>query len=253
MIDKLRDAIAPGRHAGQMAADRLDKRSAYRDLVARCRACTRCHPDLDSVGDALHPSPWVRLFDKSDGELRSLGADLVVVGQDFSARDRENGPSREPDPRIATNKNLRKLLNSAGLGVDRVYLTNAILCLKPGRRLSGPTRAAWFRECRPFHRQTIEIVGPRAVVGLGAKAWEAVQRAFDLKPEPLARAVERGPLHLPDGPLLFAMYHCGGLGLVSRPIERQIRDWARLGARLNSARGVGSTTGDGEACRRRTP
>ena len=233
MIESLRDIIAPACRECRTAADGPDKRSVYRELVARCRACTRCHPELENVGDALHPSPWVRLFDHSGGELRSISADLVVVGQDFSASDRVNGPNREPDPYIPTNKNLRKLLSEAGFSVDQVYLTNAILCLKPGRDLSGPTRAAWFRECRPFLKQTIEIVGPRAVVGLGAKAWEAVQRAFDLTPQPLARAVEQGPLPVPNGPLLVAMYHCGGLGLVSRPLDRQRQDWARLGARLD--------------------
>ncbi len=79
--------------------------------------------------------------------LGSLNAELVIVGQDFSARDRE-GPNREPDPRIPTNKNLLRLIAAAGIDPNHAYLTNAMLCLKPGKHLGAPVRAEWLY--RPY-------------------------------------------------------------------------------------------------------
>ena len=133
-----------------------------------------------------------------------------------------------PDPAIPTNRNLTLLIHAAGYCLRDVYLTNAILCLKPGKSLNGITRAAWFHSCRPLLRETIDLVRPRAVVTLGARAWDSVQRAFSLTPTKLKHAVESAPRRIAFGPELHARYHCGGLGLVARPWQLQLQDWRRL-------------------------
>src|SRR3954447_18208235 len=112
------------------------KEEAYARLVADCRACRACS-GVENVGDPRHPSPWA--------EWRgALDADLVIVGQDFSSNRRKRGPNRRWDPDIPTNKNLDRFLAAAEIEPDRVYLTNAMLCLKEGERLSAPVHAAWF-------------------------------------------------------------------------------------------------------------
>lgn len=164
--------------------------------------------------------------------LGSLNAQVVIVGQDFSATERRHGPTHEPDPTIPTNRNLMRLIGAAGLRPEQVYLSNAILCLKPGTQLNGATRAAWFHACRPLLRDTIDIVTPRAVVALGARAWDSLQRACGLAPIPLGLAVDEAPRAGAGGLQLHARYHCGGLGLVARPLNRQVEDWRRLGSLL---------------------
>lgn len=162
-----------------------DKQSRHAALVRRCRSGKQC-ARLINTGDRDYPSPWSRL-------AGSLDAKVVIVGQDFSAQDRTRGPNLTPDPAIPTNRNLQLLLKTAQLDLDTVYLTNAILCLKPGKQLNSATQAAWFHACRPLLRETIDIVAPRAVIALGVRAWDSVQRVFGLTRTALRSAVDAVP------------------------------------------------------------
>ena len=172
--------------------------------------------------------------------LGSIDAHVIVVGQGFSALDR-NGPTLEPDRTIPTNRNRRRLVAEAGIERNRVHLTNGILRLKPGRSLEAPVRSARFEACRPLLRRTIEVVNPRAVVWLGGRAWTSVQRAFGLPVGRLARCLGQPPREPEAGPALFAMNHCGGLGLVARPLRQQVAGWRKLGGRLRARNRAGRT------------
>jgi uracil-DNA glycosylase family 4 len=153
----------------------------------------------------------------------------VVVGQDFASQEQ---PHVRPDPTLRTNVNLLRLITSpraAGIDPSRVYLTNAVLCLKPGP-MSARVPAAWIDNCSTHLRRTIEIVNPVAVAALGSVAWRAVCRAFALPMVKFATSVGAAPLTPPAGaPALFAFAHCGALGTARRPIDRQEQDWARMG------------------------
>ena len=205
-----------------MAAVERTRDAAYQAHVLSCRACNVC--GLKNLSGCAHPSPWANW-------MGSLSARVVVVGQDFSGTDRE---WREPKLDLPTNQNLGKLIRAAGLGPQDVYLTNAILCLKPGGT-SDRVRPEWVRNCASLLRETIKIVAPAAVAALGGVAWRAVAHAFDLRLPPLSESVGAGPAPVPGGPTLFAFNHPGGLGLVRRPFARQADDWRRLGDWVRAA------------------
>lgn len=167
--------------------------------------------------------------------MGALDARVVVVGQDFSGTDRG---WTAPNLDLPTNKNLRKFVRAAGLDERRdVYLTNAILCMKPGGTSAG-LRAEWVRNCAPHLRRTVEIVAPLAVAALGVQAWGAVGKAFGVKMPQLTDCVGQSPLILPGGLAAFAFNHPGGLGLVRRGLADQTEDWRKLGGWF-AARQVG--------------
>ncbi len=65
-------------------------------------------------------------------------------------------------------------------------------------------------------------------------AFESVLQAYHLKPPNFRLAVQDPDgLRIPNGSLLFAVYHCGARILhTHRPLPDQVRDWQRLGRAL---------------------
>jgi len=117
------------------------KRVAYRALVEERKSCARCaalgltnpaSPELRYL-DSDQIGPWTRW----QGDLN---ADLIVVAQDWgdvAGFIRQSGVDNES----ATNRMLCMLLAHAGVqltlppassNASRVFLTNAVLCLKLG-------------------------------------------------------------------------------------------------------------------------
>jgi uracil-DNA glycosylase family 4 len=163
---------------------------------------------------------------------------VVVVGQDFSGTSPKGSdrPYGEPQLTLPTNQNLLSLIGAAGLVPERdVYLTNSVLCMKPGK-MSARVPAEWVKNCSVILRRTIEIVAPQAVAALGTVAWRALGLAFDLRLPQHAKKVGQSPVGVPCGPALFAMGHPGGLGLANRPLAVQTKDWKNLGEWLKAVK-----------------
>jgi uracil-DNA glycosylase len=150
--------------------------------------------------------------------------DVLIVGQDFASQQQ---PHTQPDLQLATNVNLLRLLQSAKIDPQRVYLTNAVLCLKPGL-MSARVPAYWVKNCAAHLRRTIDIIRPRAVAALGRLAWRGVAHAFQLRHTPLIIAIDAPPQPTVSGTTIFAFAHCGGLGTAHRPLIQQERDWKRM-------------------------
>lgn len=175
--------------------------------------------------DYLHPSSWARLFG-------STSAPVVVVGKDFSSSGRFFKRPRdwfEPDPAFATNDNLRELATTAGMDPARdLYLTNAVLCLKPGGT-SAPLRTPWIRNCSSLLSRTVKLIRPRAVVALGEDAWRALGFAFGRDLERWRQRVGGAPEPAcGDRPALFCFGHPGTRGRSNRKRADQQRDWCNL-------------------------
>jgi uracil-DNA glycosylase len=81
-----------------------------------------------------------------------------------------------------------------------------------------------------FLRRQIEIVRPRAVVGLGAKAFQSCLNAFSKERISLSEAInDRDGIELVAGVRLFAAYHCGARTLaINRSLDQQVGDWKRI-------------------------
>ena len=213
------------------------KEAAYAELVAQRKACTRCVASgltnpCAAPGD--YDSEQVGPWSTWNG---SLDADVMVVGQewgDVASFVRQKGR----DNPSATNTTLKGLLSGVDVEVadapifspvGRVFLTNAVLCLKQGGA-QAPVSKEWFKNCQGFLRRQIELVRPRVVVTLGEQAYLSIRREFAFGRISFRRAVrEYEFLKLLDGVFLVPMYHCGNRILnTHRPLEEQRTDWERV-------------------------
>lgn len=215
----------------------------YAELVARRKACFCCtgvtNPSSFRGGmfDSDQLGPWTLW-------QGNLGAQCMVVGQDWGDTNYFLDNQGREAPNNPTNTTLRNLLAIAGLRIDPpsaekspegvVFFTNAILCLKQGG-LQAAVDSAWFDNCGThFLRPTIDLLAPRVVITLGERAYRAACYAYSLRPQAFRRAVEGDPTQLPSRTLLVPVYHCGARILnTHRPLAIQKRDWARVGRVLS--------------------
>ena len=170
---------------------------------------------------------------------------LLIVGQDFSGAEYFELNRGRDDPKSPTNRSLRDLLAEAGIAAGPppardtatpVYLTNSVLCLKPGA-MSGPVKTGWVRNCARHH--LAPLLGhllPQAVVAMGGPAWRAVQEVFPGigLPSGIKDAAGRSWVS-PAGCGVFPVGHCSGLGLANRPWQQQLADWRVIGRFLADA------------------
>ena len=148
-------------------------------------------------------------------------------------------------PNNKTNENLYKLLSEAGIktthpsqpDVDApVFLTNSILCIKEGA-MNGPILSRWVDSCTEQHLfPLIRCLKPPVVVGMGNAGWRAVRHVFALHdaPQPILRAAG-GCWSSENQTRVFAVGHCGPLGIINRPWPQQIADWRRIGTAISAA------------------
>ena len=217
----------------------MNKQAAYQAIVEARKLCVLCdgltNPssyEADCL-DSDHIGPWSRW-------QGNLDAKLLIVGQDWSNIDyfeKNHGFDAENN---GSNNTLRKLLTSIGIDIDppsltnpgqhKVFLTNAILCLKAGD-MGAPVRESWLKQCGShFLKPTIEIVHPLAVISLGKHACESIFREYHLPKMIFREAVDQ-----PEGFLLshsmrfFPMYHCSRQVLnTHRKCGQQLADWQRV-------------------------
>jgi uracil-DNA glycosylase family 4 len=93
---------------------------------------------------------------------------------------------------------------SDGLEPTGCRITNAVRCVPPQNRVTGPEAA----NCRPFLVDEIAAMPRlRVLLALGRVAHEAVLRTFGLRlaDHPFAHGARH---RLPDGPLLADSFHC---------------------------------------------
>lgn len=136
------------------------KEKAMKDLRERALACRKCAHLAASrtqvvfgVGDIHSPLMFV-------GE--APGADEDQQGEPFVGR---------------AGQLLTRIIETMGLGRDRVYIGNILKCRPdtPGQRSGNrkPT-AAEMQTCLPFLLEQIDIIQPRVLVALGATAVEGL-------------------------------------------------------------------------------
>ena len=190
--------------------------------------------DSDEIG------PWTRW-------ANDLDADLMVVGQDWGDNRyflANEGLDKTGNP---TNASLRELLEFVGRPVPPpssgepggesakgVWLTNALLWLKKGG-MSAAVKPEWFKEpAADFLREQINIVEPRVVVGLGARAYSAIAFAFGITtPRGIFRKIVEDTagvrLRTPFECTLFGVYHCGSrITGMTRSRAEQRKDWMKI-------------------------
>ena len=221
-----------------MEISKHDQYSKYVRLRKPCKECNGLvNPhDCKAEYDSSHIGPWSRW-------QGNLDAKLMVVGQDWGTPKYFLDWKGFDNPKNDTCVNLMTLLSSVGINIPKpsnveqdgeIFLTNAILCLKPGN-LQDPVEDAWFQNCgKRFLKPLIQTVKPKVLVALGEKAHITISEAWDIpyvRPKTYGILVERvgksGGIKLPNGVLLFPVYHCGTkvINTGTRPLAKQLTDW----------------------------
>jgi len=218
----------------------------YATLVAArkaCRICVDASPGrLRCCAEFDYDPDVVSLWELWLGHQRPK---LLVVAQDFGNVDyfvRNRGRDARDNK---TNVSLHRLLAAAGIEAGTppaadpatpVFLTNSILCLKEGP-MNRPIRSSWIKTCTERHlRPLVRWLKPPVVVGMGNCGWQAVRQAFGLAHAPRRISAAAGSAWTAAAQTrIFAVGHCGPLGVINRPWPQQIVDWRRIGEALASA------------------
>jgi uracil-DNA glycosylase len=171
--------------------------------------------------------------------LGDLQPRLMIVGQDFGDLAYFERFRGFDDPESPTNSNLYRLLIEAGLHpnpppmqdqASGVFLTNSLLCFKTANGMSGSVRASWSRTCTKTHLlPLLNLLKPKVLVALGGPSWESIRRLFGLKSAPERIMKAAGQHWSAQSMEVFAVGHCGGLGLANRSWQLQVEDWQRIG------------------------
>ncbi len=105
----------------------------------------------------------------------------------------------------ASGRNFGRYLAAAGLARPDVFVTNAALCNpRTPQGTNAPPSAREVRACSPFLRRTLEIVCPRVVVTLGAKALSALRL---IAPHEIALSRDVATPTAWNGLVVFPLYH----------------------------------------------
>jgi len=167
----------------------------------------------------------------------NLNADIMLIGQDWGdIKFFIKCEGGHLDNSI-TNQNLRKLFESIEIDVGYpdnpnkeapVFFTNAVLGLKEDG-MTGKIKNSWVEhDAKIFLKPNIDIVQPKILITLGKKAYEALTYIYPIKNDNLKNLINKNPIKLNDGKILFAMYHSGHFGMLSRNLELQKTDWKKI-------------------------
>jgi uracil-DNA glycosylase family 4 len=220
-----------------------DKSGGYDELVNARKTCNICAglTNASAIESGIYDCNEIGSWSLWQGNLNTQ---VMVVGQDWGDVNWFLRAEGRPTSTSTTNKTLVELLHIAGLEINLfnktvgrglLFFTNAILCMKKGGAQAS-VKAIWSRNCATlFLRPLIELVRPKVVICLGAKAYGAVMAAYKLKTRGFRTAVDSGkPDLLSAGVYVFPVYHCGAYVLnTHRRMLAQKLDWQRIGAFLS--------------------
>lgn len=132
----------------RIEGDTLDR--IREDIGENCRRCKLCEQRNKIVFGAGHPK-----------------AELVFVGE---------GPGHDEDmqglPFVGrAGKLLTQMIEAMGLHRDAVYIANVVKCRPPQNRAPEPDE---IETCSPFLYRQLAVIRPKAVVCLGAIAFQSL-------------------------------------------------------------------------------
>jgi hypothetical protein len=217
-------------------------RKACRICVERSPGRIRSCAEFDFDPDVV--SHWEQWLGHRRPKLLVVGQDFGNVGYFVRCRGRD-------EPNNKTNENLYRLLTAAGIAVEHpsqrdcgapVFLTNSILCIKEGA-MNAPILANWVDACSEQHLlPLLHFLKPPIVVGMGSAGWRAVRLVYGLHgtPRQISDAAGSDWIAEDDTTRVFAVGHCGPLGVINRPWPRQLSDWRRIGAAVSVCPAAGA-------------
>jgi DNA polymerase len=174
--------------------------------------------------------PW----SKWQGNLNSK---ILLIGQDWGSEKYYLDYKGNHNDHSITNTRIKEVFESIGIDIGLpsspnenapCFFTNVVLGLKEGNK-SNPIKSKWVNEhAKEFLMPTIEIINPEIIITLGKPAYDSIASIYGFKKLNLSKIIDNNPFELPDGKLLFAMYHCSPLGCINRKWDIQKQDWSKI-------------------------
>jgi uracil-DNA glycosylase family protein len=138
------------------AAEFLPEKLTLKALSEAAEGCRGCELYKDATQTVF-------------GEGRRSARLMLVGEQPGDKEDQEGEPFVGPAGRL-----LDKALEEAGIDRSQAYVTNAVKHFKwrprGNRRLHQTPRAGEIEACKPWLQAEVQVVGPEAIVALGATA-----------------------------------------------------------------------------------
>ncbi len=234
----------------------MDKIKAYQLLVEKRKTL-----DLQSLTNSQLFNPSTTPFDSNHLDnwatwQGNLDAKILLIGQDFADFKTfvcTDGKIEPKDKQYAypSNKNLETLFNSIEIKIGHpntpipreLFFTNAILGLKKEGGMTGKIVREWISIFSlDFIKPLIEIIEPKIIITLGNVPFYSMFEIFEntnvfknkgiAKSHNLINKVANSPYQLKENRWYFPMFHCGGLGIRNRVLEKQMADWQKIQAYL---------------------
>ena len=176
--------------------------------AAACRRCPRVRPGsaVPGAGNGVVTAE-VLFVGEAPGRLGAGRTGVPFVGDESGRR-------------------FDRLLALAGLSRERVFVTNAVLCLPLDARGRNrvPARTE-VRACAPWLEAALGLVRAPVVAALGATALAALGC---IEPHGLTLGQAAGTCHPWRGRRLVPLYHPSRQAELHRPWARQAEDWQAL-------------------------
>ncbi|HLH71849.1 MAG TPA: uracil-DNA glycosylase [Chloroflexota bacterium] len=126
-----------------------------------------------------------------------------------------------------SGQNFNRLLTSAGLTRDRIFVTNVVLCNpRDARDRNRPPNKVEILNCHSHLEAQLALVEAPIVATLGTTALRALDR---IEPHGLRLREAVGQQFSWRDRRLVPLYHPSEQAMISRPFARQAEDYQRLG------------------------
>lgn len=219
-----------------------NKQAEYAELTAK-RKTFKFTEGLSNPADTGFDGDYLEPWSQWQG---NLDASIVVVGQEFCDLNTFNNVKGTVERKLdvyeyPANRNLVEYFKLLDIDLGHplapnrgnpVFFTNAVMGLKGGS-MSSNFKDTWLKESREvFLAPLLQIIQPRVIIAIGTKATASLGKVYDFPVGSHADMVTASPIRTNAGPLVFPVYHTGGLGLANRPKAQQIEDWKRIRAFL---------------------
>jgi uracil-DNA glycosylase family 4 len=200
----------------------MERDGEFRQLVADVQACRACSRMANSerilgAGSGRTQSP-IMFIGEAPGRL---GADESAI----------------PFHGDKAGDNFERLINQVGLTRYDIFITNAVLCNPRDDDGNNATPVSnEIHNCSHFLVRQIELVRPRLVVTLGAKALQALSL---IEPHQIQLSAAMRKVWVWRGMKLVPLYHPGQRAMIHRSFSNQLGDYqfvAETWRRMNESR-----------------
>ena len=184
----------------------------FGDVAQRAYDCRHC-PRMEAHSAVLGPL---------NGRLE---ARVLVVGEApgrFGA-----AVTRIPFRGDRSGENFERLLPSAGLRREDLFIANAAQCNpKDDKGRNDAPTPRELRNCSGYLREMLDIIQPLYIVTLGRKALDALHI---IEPHAVSLSGHVATAVPWRNATLVPLYHPSGRALARRPFSQQTEDYAALG------------------------